>query len=74
MKRILIVGNGQRLVTIVHVGFAETIVGVAGLRVDRDIKLENANCVLVLLRANQPISQIVELIFVEVIGDGERGF
>src|ERR1700731_2000112 len=56
LQGFLIVGDGQRSVAVVHVSLPKTVVDVPGLRISFDVKLENADRVLEIIGANEPIA------------------
>ena len=56
LKRFLIVGDGLRLVAVVHVSLAEAVVDIARLRIDFDVELQNADRFLEFIGMNKSIA------------------
>ena len=73
MERPFIVRDGQRLDAVVHVGLAETVIGVAGFGVRVGVQLQNADGVAEFLCVDELITERVQLIFVEVVEGGLGG-
>ena len=73
LERLLIVLDGEFLVAVVHVCFAEAVVGVIRLRVGLHAQLENLDRFPELLHVEQSIAKHNEFILIEVVG-GLVGF
>ena len=67
MQGFLVVGDCQRFLAGVHVGFAEAVVGVRGIWIGFDVELEDADGLLQLPSLDELVAEIVEFNFFEVV-------